>query len=145
VSSQGLSPGGVPALAPPVTPLVRTVHGQRGAQPFLSFVETAAAKAAPHERLRGSREGIEAVFGNRNRLAQHQARRGFPGVVLAVGALVSTPTPTVIPQALETVPTSQLRQWCQQHLGPSVPAQRQQTFRQRKPEEESQAHFQHAA
>jgi hypothetical protein len=145
VRSQGLSPGAAPALTPQVTSLVRTARGQRVAQHLLTFVETEAAKAAPHERLLGSSEVIESVFGKLKRLEQQQARSGFTGLVLAVGALVSTTTPEVIQQALETVSTQQVRQWCQQHLGPSVQAQRHQAFRQRKPEEEIQTHFQQAA
>ena len=145
VRSQGLSPGTARALTPQVTPLVRTARGQRVAHLLLTFVETEAAKAAPHERLLGSSEVIESVFGKLKRLEQHQARSGFTGLVLAVGALVAPTTPEVIQQALETVPTSQVRQWCQQHLGPSVQAQRQHAFRQHKPEEENQVHFQQAA
>jgi len=145
VRSQGLSRGCVHALAPPVTALVRTARGQRVAQHLLAFVETESAKAAPHERFLGSSEVIESVFGKLKRLEQHQAHSGFTGLVLAVGALVSTTTHEVIQQALETVPTRQVRQWCQQHLGPSVQAQRQNAFRQRKPTEEKQSHFQQAA
>jgi hypothetical protein len=145
VRSQGLSPGCGQALAAQVTPLVRTARGQRVAQHVLSFVETEAAKAAPHERFLGSSEVIESVFGKLKRLEQHHAQSGFTGLVLAVGALVSTTTQEVIQQALETVSTRQVRQWSQQHLGPSVQAQRQQAFRQLKPEEENQSHFQQAA
>ena len=123
VRSQGLSPGCGQALAAQVTPLVRTARGQRVAQHLLSFVETEAAKAAPHERFLGSSEVIESVFGKLKRLEQHHAQSGFTGLVLAVGALVSTTTLEVIQQALETVSTRQVRQWCQQHLGPSVQAQ----------------------
>jgi hypothetical protein len=145
VRSQGLSPGCTHALASQVTALVHTARGQRVAQHLLTFVETESAKAAPHERFLGSSEVIESVFGKLKRLEQHQAQGGFTGLVLAVGALVSTTTHEVIQKALETVPTRQVRQWCQQHLGPSVQAQRQQAFRQLKPEEENQSHFQQAA
>jgi len=145
VRSQGLSPACAQALMPQVTLLVRTARGQRVAQHLLTFVETEAAKAAPHERFLGSSEVIESVFGKLKRLEQHQAHSGFTGLVRAVGALVSTTTQTVIKQALETVPTSQVRQWCQQHLGPSVQAKRHQAFRQLKPAEENQSHFQQAA
>ena len=58
VRSQGLSPGCPPALAPQVTPLARTARGQHVAQDLLTFVETEAAKAAPHERFLGSSEVI---------------------------------------------------------------------------------------
>jgi hypothetical protein len=145
VRSQGLSRGCAHALAPQVTALVRTARGQRVAQPLLAFVETEAAKAALPERFLGSREVMESVFGKFKRLEQHHAHSGFTGLVLAVGAMVSTPTPDLIQEALETVPTRQVRQWCQQHLGPSVQAQRQQAFRQLNPAEENQAHFQQAA
>jgi hypothetical protein len=145
VRSQGLSLGCGSALTSQVTPLAHTARGQRVAQHLLTFVETEAAKAALHERLLGSSEVIEAVFGKLKRLEQQQARSGFTGLVLAVGALVSTTTPEVIQQALETVSTRQVRQWSQQHLGPSVQAQRQHAFRQLKSEEENQSHFQQAA
>lgn len=145
VRSQGLSPGCVSALPPQVTPLVRTARGQRVAQDLLAFVATEAAKAAPHERLLGSSEVIESVFGKLKRLEQHQAQSGFTGLVLAVGALVARTTHEVIKKALETVPTRAIRQWCQQHLGPSVQAQRQQAFHQLKSEEENQAHLRQAA
>jgi len=145
VRSQGLSPGCAQALAPQVTALVRTARGQRVAQHLLTFVEMESAKAAPHERFLGSSEVIESVFGKLKRLEHHQAHSGFTGLVLAVGALVSTLTHEVIQKALETVPTRQVRQWCQQHLGPSVQAQRQHAFRQLQPEEENQPHFQQAA
>ena len=145
VRSQGLSPGCVQALAPQVAALVRTARGRRVAQHLLTFVEMESAKAAPHERFLGSSEVIESVFGKLKRLEHHQAHSGFTGLVLAVGALVSTTTHEVIQKALETVPTRKVRQWCQQHLGPSVQAQRQQAFRQLKPAEENQSHFQQAA
>jgi hypothetical protein len=145
VRSQGLYHGCTQALAPQVTPLVRTARGQRVAQYLLTFVETEAAKAAPHERFLGSSEVIESVFGTLKRLEHHHAHSGFTGLVLAVGAMVSTTTHEVIQKALETVPTRQVRQWCQQHLGPSVQAQRHQAFRQLKPEEENRSHFQQAA
>ena len=145
VRSQGLSPGCGHVLAPQVTALVRTARGQRVAQHLLTFVETEAAKAAPHERFLGSSEVIASVLGKLKRLEQHQAHSGFTGLVLAVGAMVSTTTPAVIEKALETVPTRQVRQWCQQHLGPSVQAQRQQAFRPLNSAEENQSHFQQAA
>jgi hypothetical protein len=145
VRSQGLSPGAAHALAPQVTALVRTARGQHVAQHLLAFVETESAKAAPHERFLGSSEVIESVFGKLKRIEQHQAHRGFTGLVLAVGALVSTTPLGVIQQALETVPTRQVRQWGQQHLGPSVQAQRQQAFGALKQGEQKQAQLLQAA
>jgi hypothetical protein len=145
VRSQGLSPGCSQARAPQVTALVHTARGPRVAQHVLAFVETESAQAALHERFLGSSEVIESVFGKLKRLEQHQAQSGFTGLVLAVGALVSTTTQEGIQKALETVPTREVRQWCQQHLGPSVQAQRQQAVRRLKQTEQKQSHFQQAA
>jgi hypothetical protein len=145
VRSQGLSHGCSQALAPQVTALIHTARGQRVAQHLLAFVETESAKAALHERFLGSSEVIESVFGKLKRLEQYQAHSGFTGLVLAVGALVSTTTQEVIQKALETVPTREVRQWCQQHLGSSVQAQRQQAFRRLKQTEQKQSYFQQAA
>jgi hypothetical protein len=139
--SQGLSPGGAQPLVPQVTPLVRTARGQRVVPQLLPFVETEAAKVAPHERFRGSSEVSEAVFGNLARREQPQAQSGVTGLVLAAGALVSKTTHEGIEKALETVPTRQVRQWGQQYLGPSVQAQRQQAFRRLKPMEQKQDQF----
>lgn len=91
VRRQGFSPGCGQALAAQVTPLVRTARGQRVAQHVLSFVETAAAKAAPHERFLGSSEVIESVFGKLKRLEQHHAQSGFTGLVLAGGGWFQRP------------------------------------------------------
>jgi hypothetical protein len=145
VRSQGLYHGCTHVLASHVRAVVHTERGQRVAQHLLTFVEAEAAKAAPHERLLGSSEVIESVFGKLKRLEQQHGQSGFTGLVLATGALVSTTTQEVIQEALEMVSTSHVRQWCQQHLGPSVQAQRRHAFRQLKPEEENQVHFQQAA
>jgi hypothetical protein len=145
VRRQGLYHGCTQVLAPQVRAVAHTERGQRVAQHVLTFVEAEAAKAAPHERFLGSSEVIESVFGKLKRLEQQQGQSGFTSLVLAAGALVSTTTHEVIQEALEMVSTAHVRQWCQQHLGPSVQAQRQHAFRQLKPEEEKQGHLQQAA
>jgi hypothetical protein len=145
VRTQGLSRGCHQALEQTLVPLVRTERGRQIGQQLLAFVQAESGKAAPQERLLGSSEVIESVFGKLKRLEQHQAHSGFTGLLLAVGAMVSATTQDVIQKALETVPTSPVRQWCQQHLGPSVQAQRQQAFRRLKQAEEKQAQFQQAA
>jgi hypothetical protein len=145
VRTQGLSRGCPQALAQTVVPLVRTERGRQIGQQLLAFVQAEAGKAAPQERWLGRSEVMEAVFGKLKRLEPHQAHSGFTGLLLAGGAMVSATTQAVIHKALETVPTRQVRQGCQQHLGPSVQAQRQQAFRRLKQAEEKQAQFQQAA
>jgi hypothetical protein len=145
VRSQGLYQGCTHVLVPRVMGVVHTARGQRVAHHLFTFVEAEAAKAAPRERFLGSSEVIESIFGKLKRLEQQHGQSGFTGLVLAAGALVSPTTHEVIQDALETVSTFHVQQWCQQHLGPSVQAQRQRAFRQLEPAEEKQVHFQQVA
>lgn len=145
VRTQGLYHGCSQALEPRLAPLIHTERGRQVGQQLLAFVRAESFKAAPQERLLGSSEVIESVFGKLKRLEQHQARSGFTGLLLTLGAMVSGTTQDVIQKALETVPTKRVLQWCQQHLGPSVQAQRHQAFRALKQAEEKRPQFQQAA
>jgi len=85
-------------------------------------------KAKPGEQLLGSSEVIESVFGKLKRLEQDQARSGFTGLILSIGAMVSTTTKEVIQKALQTVPTKQILIWCKEKLGQSVQAKRRKAL-----------------
>jgi hypothetical protein len=133
------------ALEPLLTPLIQTERGRQVSQHLLAFVRTESSKAAPQERLLGSSEVIEAVFGKQKRIEHYQANSGFTGLLLTLSAMVAETTQAVIQKALETVSTTQVRQWCQQHLGSSIQAQRQAAFRTLQQEEQKQVLFQRAA
>jgi len=106
----------------------RTERSQRVRRELLAFVAEQAAQARPDERLLGSSEVIESVLGKMKRLEQDQSKSGFTGLLLGLGALVSTTTTAVIQTALETVPTKQVWAWCQETLGQTVQAQRREHF-----------------
>ena len=133
------------ALAPLLTPLAHTERGRQVSQHLHAFVRTESAKAAPQERLLGSSEVIESVFGKQKRIEHHQANSGFTGLLLTLSAMVSDTTADVIHKALETVSTSRVRRWCHQHLGPSIQAQRQKAFCALKLAEQKRSLFQQAA
>jgi len=115
---------------------VETERTRKARQQLLDFVTTQAAKAQANERLLGSSEVIESVFGKLKRVEQDQARSGFTGLLLSVAALVSHTTTEVVQKALETVPTKTVLTWCQEKLGPSVQAQRREALTaQDKPEQ----------
>jgi hypothetical protein len=145
VRTQGLYHGCHQALEHTLAPLAHTERGGQVRQQVLAFVTAESLKAAPQERLLGSSEVIESVFGTQKRIEHHQAKSGFTGLLLTLSAMVSETTPEIIRKALETVPTQRVRQWCQQHLGPSIQAQRQQAFRQLKQAEQKRFQFQQAA
>ena len=92
----------------------------------VAFVSEQEAQAHPNERLLGSSEVIESVLGKMKRLERDQAKNGFTGLLLGLSAIVATTTTTVIQQALETVSTKQVWDWCQKTIGQSVQSKRRQ-------------------
>jgi hypothetical protein len=101
---------------------------QRLRRELMVFVTEQEAKVRPGERLLGSSEVIESVFGKMKRLEQDQSKNGFTGLLLGLSALVSTTTNAVIQMALETVPTKQVELWCQETLGQTVQSKRRQVL-----------------
>ena len=132
VRQQGLAPSAPAQLTARLPTPTAFVRNQAIQADLLAFVAQEAAKAQPHERLLGSSEVLESVLGKLKRLEQNQAKSGFTGLLLSVSAMVSTTTAPIIKRALETVPTKHVWAWCQQHLGPSIQAQRRAAFPSRK-------------
>lgn len=128
VRKQGLSHGLAHELKELLVPVAHTERAKRARAQLLTFVAEQSLKAKPGERLLGSSEVIESVFGKLKRLEQEQARSGFTGLILSIGAMVSTTTKEVIQKALETVPTKQILIWCKEKLGQSVQAKRRKAF-----------------
>ena len=60
-------------------------------------------KAKADERLLGSSEIIESVFGKLKNLEQDQVKSGFTAMLLSLAAVVSTTSRDIIQKALETV------------------------------------------
>jgi hypothetical protein len=95
---------------------------------LMTFVQKEATKAKPDERLLGSSEVIESVFGKLKRLEQDQTNSGFTVLILSVAAMVSTTTTDVIHQAMERVSTKMVLNWCRNTFGKSVQAKRKEAF-----------------
>lgn len=105
------------------TQRTKDVHAQ-----LLAFVAQQALQAKPDERLLGSSEVIESVFGKLKRLEQNQAKSGFTGLLLSVAAMLSATTDEVVQEALETVRTQKVLEWCRDTLGKSTQAKRREAF-----------------
>lgn len=128
VRKQGLSRGCPRPLKTVLEPLARTERTQRGCRQLLAFVTEEASKAKLRERLLGSSEVIESVFGRLKRIEATQAKNGFTGLILCICAMVSTTTCEITQKALETVPTKSVLQWCRHQLGQSLQAKRKKAF-----------------
>ena len=124
VKTHGVAADGAQQLQPQLTAAGTLPRTQQLGAEFLQFVTEEGAKANAGERLVGSSEVIESIFGKWKRLEGEQARSGLTGLVLALGALVAPTTAEVITQALTTVPTKTVLTWCREKLGKTVQATR---------------------
>jgi len=128
VRTHGLSRGAHRTLQKILTPLAQSARPKAVSQHLLTLVAEQSFQAKHPERLLGRSEVIESVLGKLKRLEQDQAKGGFTGLVLGVGALVATTTREVVQKALETVSTKDVLDWCKQTLGQSVQAKRKAAF-----------------
>jgi hypothetical protein len=115
--------------------LAPTEQGKRTRKELLSFVARESRKAKAHERLLGSSEIIESVFGKLKHLEKNQANSGFTALVLTVAAIVSKTTSEVIRAAMETVRTKDVIEWCREKFGKSVQAKRKILSSDKSPEQ----------
>jgi len=100
---------------------------------LITFAGDQSASARPGERLVGSSEVEESVFGKLKALEGDQSRSGFTRYVLSLGALVGAWTSARIKEALEKTPVKKVQAWCAEHLPISVQAQRRLAFSSLKP------------
>jgi hypothetical protein len=99
----------------------------------LSFVAEQSSQARRGERLLGSSEVLESLFGKYKQLQGIHRQGGMTPQLLSLGAAVGRQTIQTVRRALAAVRTRDVVQWCQQHLGLSLQAQRSHAFREQKP------------
>lgn len=95
---------------------------------LIEYVLDASLKAKPGERLLGSSEVIESVFGKFKYMQREQVKGSLTGLVLAIPAMVSKTTQDVVMRALETVPVDQVRTWVKETFGKSAQTRRKEAF-----------------
>jgi len=118
------------ALAQRLRPFLRQDSSHRLAGDIVGFVKQQSAVAGPEERLIGSSECLESLIGRGKRLERQQSKSGFTKMVLAMAAAVAKPTTEYLKEALAAVKTTDVYEWAQALLGPSVQSQRRLAFAQ---------------
>ena len=108
---------------------VATETTVRVKEELVRFVKEESEKAKEGERLLGSSEVIESVFGKFKRLEGTHAKSGITGLLLAVGAMVSETSLKIVKQALESTKTKHVLEWCREKLGKTVQAKKREVFR----------------
>ena len=98
-------------------------------QKIILHVEKESSFAKPMERLLGSSEIIESIFGKQKNIEKQQSKNGFTGLILSIAAFTSKTTINVIKTAMESVKTKTVIEWHKNNIGKSVQAKRISAFR----------------
>jgi len=128
VRNEGYHQGAVKELRPLLATSSILPMSHRMATKLLAFVESQSALAKNEERLIGSSECIESLIGKGKRLEGQQSKSGFTKMILGMAAAVVEPTTEFLTEALATIKTVDVQDWCRQHLGISVQSQRRQAL-----------------
>lgn len=96
---------------------------------LISFTKEQSLNAIGDEKLLGSSEVIESVFGKFKTLERDQAKSGFTSMLLALPAFISKTTIDIIQQAIETVPTKKVIEWYKENIGKSVQSKRKEILK----------------
>jgi hypothetical protein len=99
--------------------------GQEVAEAMLGFIADQAWVARlGGERLIGSTEVLESLFGDFKGLQGQQAEGGLTGLMLVLGALIWPWTPEEIQAALEATPWKAVESWVEDQIGMTVQSRR---------------------
>jgi hypothetical protein len=99
-------------------------RARRVCSELIEFVKEQSAHADSNERLLGSSEIIESVFGKLKSIEHDQVRSGFTSLLLSIAAMVSEITTDTIRTAIETVPTKKVREWLDSNIPNSLQSKR---------------------
>ena len=113
------------------TPLSRFTDGPAHAlaEEVMQFVEVQSARAG-EQRLLGSSEVLESLLGKGKQM-MGPTRNGFTKSVLSLAAAVTDLSSQAIQAALASTTVRDVQNWVRDHLGPSLPAQRERALDQR--------------
>lgn len=109
------------------------------ADQFLAFVTAQSAPLRTTERLPGSSEVLESLFGKFKSLERDQSQGGFTSLILSLGTVLfqarHTQTATIrsrlartVKHGLELCGIKSVMSWLAQNLGPTVSSQRRTAF-----------------
>jgi hypothetical protein len=96
---------------------------------LLTFVAEQVPKSQSFERLPGSSEVLESIFGKYKTLQGETSQFGVTAMLLSIGAFIGKTTIRTIQMALEATTGPKLQQWERAKLGATIHSQRKQAFR----------------
>lgn len=87
---------------------------------LIAFVTAQGQVCKENERLLGSSEIIESVFGKQKYLERDYAKEGFTPLILGIGAFVGALTVDDVKEALISTQVKKFLKWCKEELGESL-------------------------
>lgn len=111
--------------------LKERVHGARlrcYARGIRGYLEEVESKLRPGEKLLGSSDIIESIFGKYKFLMERSPQKAITRLILAIGALTSRRTPDLIRHAMEAIKMEAVEEWFRKYVGESARSIRQKAF-----------------
>ena len=112
----------------PIPEPVEAPPAARVASDLIDYVAEQSHSARGDERLIGSTEVVESLFGKLKRLEGQQNQNGFTKLLLGMSASVATLSKEYLEAAFSAIKTKDIAAWCETHLGISLQAQRQRAL-----------------
>jgi hypothetical protein len=101
---------------------------RRHASGIREYLKEVEAKLRPGEKLLGSSDIIESVFGKYKLLLERSPQKAITRLILAIGALTSKRTPELVRQAMEAINMKAVEDWFNQYMGESAGSLRKKAF-----------------
>jgi hypothetical protein len=124
VRENGLYVGAAQRFAQRLIEVGPTEAGRGLAQVLVEFVNQQESQAQKGERLVGSTEVLESLFGRFKALTREHSRAGVTSLALAIPALLGAPGQEELAQALAGCNTADVRSWVKENLAPNIQQQR---------------------
>jgi hypothetical protein len=127
VRRQGIDRDSVAELRPKYDAMNLSPSARAAAEAMITFIaEQAWVARLGGERLIGSTEILESLFGELKTLERQQSESGLTGLMLAFGAMMSEWTLEEIKKALDEMPWKAVEAWIEERLGATVQSQRRE-------------------
>jgi len=97
---------------------------------LIDFVKKQGHVCKNDERLLGSSEIIESVFGKQKHLERDYAKEGFTSLILGIGAFVREMTIDTVKEALVNTPVKTIMKWCKEELGETLQSKKVEVYSQ---------------
>ena len=95
---------------------------------LIGFLESESVLCNGSERLLGSSEIIESVFGKQKYLEREYCKEGFTSLILGIGSFIGATDVETIKDALIFTPVKKVVNWCKEKLGETLQSKKKSAY-----------------